>query len=427
MDEQANQDFQDLDNPDPTGSQSTRRPPRQQGARAQRKPTQTEILTENVRSPTEVVRAFVDREAHNVQFPPAQQEAAESTPSRPPRSASRPSNPSPPGDRRSNRSNREGLSNKTETNTRLDQLVGQQYGMEQVGTVDPPFAPVVMATPYPARFKMPSVTSYNGSTDADEHLENYQAHMLIQNANEAAPCKSLCLTLTRAARQWYRRLAPGSIGCFKQLADSFAAKFLGSKTGKLGASHLFGIKQGEAETLKKYLERFDKAIVQVESCTDDTLIQAFREGVKDTRLVWTLAYDKPPTFAHLRGIAWRHAEADEYVRGRGLVAREQPRLPRRKTDRNQPDQKRGRPRSRTTVWISIPVREHRPGDSNNTPRWSQPSSTSLPKCLVEDWSEIHRHSERIILGETRTNTATSTRMWATTLRTAYSFETGSSC
>ena len=86
-----------------------------------------------------------------------------------------------------------------------------------------------------------------------------------------------------------------------------------------------------------YLERFDKAIVQVENCTDDTLIQAFREGVRDTRLVWALAYDRPPTFAHLRGIAWRHAEADKYVRGRGLAAREQPRLLGKKSDRNQPD------------------------------------------------------------------------------------------
>ncbi|GMN46311.1 hypothetical protein TIFTF001_015481 [Ficus carica] len=171
----------------------------------------------------------------------------------------------------------------------LDQLVGQQ-------------------------FKMPSVAPYDGSTDADEHIENYQVHMLIQNANEAALCKSFCLTLTGAARQWYRRLAPGSIGCFKQLADAFAAAFLSSKTRKLGASHLFGIKQGETEALKKYLECFDRAVMQVKSCTDKTLMQAFREGIKDARLVWTLTYDRPPTFGQLRGIAWRHAEADEYGR-----------------------------------------------------------------------------------------------------------------
>ncbi|GMN46040.1 hypothetical protein TIFTF001_015226 [Ficus carica] len=201
--------------------------------------------------------------------------------------------------------------------------MGQQYGLEQVGAVDPPFTPAIMALSYPARFKMPSMASHDGSTDADEHIENYQAHMLIQNANEAALFKAFCLTMTGAARQWYQRLMPGSISSFKQLADAFVASFLGSKTRKMKTSYLFGIKQGESEPLKEFLDPFDKAIVQIKSYSDGTLIQAFREGVKDRRLLWTLTYDVPPTFTHLRGIAWKHAEADEYVRGQGIVAREQ--------------------------------------------------------------------------------------------------------
>ncbi|GMN22284.1 hypothetical protein TIFTF001_043490 [Ficus carica] len=405
MAEQDNQDFQD-DDQAPTGSWGTQRTQRGRGARARRRPSQTEILAGN--------------------FPEQPPEAAESTPSRPPRSGSRPRNPSPTGARGSDRTRREsprrqqqeradpsrvrsrsrhsqatrsaateppaatggmpgGRARETinvrgsttsvfdrlgrpgvhrrigrersvdkpakdenynqnrldQLQRQLDQLVGQQYGMDQLGAVAPPFTPFIMASPYPTRFKMPSMNPYDGSTDADEHIENYQVHMLIQNANEAALCKSFCLTLTRAARQWYQRLAPGSIDCFKQLADAFAAAFLSSKTRKLGASHLFGIKQGETEALKKYLERFDRAVVQVESCTDETLMQAFREGIKDPRLVWTLAYDRPPTFAQLRGIAWRHAEADEYVRGRGLASGEHSRLPGRKSENNQADH--GRP------------------------------------------------------------------------------------
>ncbi|GMN49679.1 hypothetical protein TIFTF001_018843 [Ficus carica] len=222
----------------------------------------------------------------------------------------------------------------------LDQLVGQQYGLEHVGAVDPLFTPVIMASPYTARFKMPSMASYDGFTDADEHLENYQAHMLIQNANEASLCKSFGLTLTGAARKWYRRLVPRSISSFKQLADAFAAAYLSSKTRKMEASYLFEVKQGENEPLKEFLDCFDKAVVQIKSCSDDTLIQAFQEGIKDRRLVWTLAYNVPPTFAHLRGIAWKHAEADEYVRGRGMAARGQSRLPGRKSDKNQSDQNR---------------------------------------------------------------------------------------
>ncbi|GMN20414.1 hypothetical protein TIFTF001_043082 [Ficus carica] len=401
MAEQDNQDFHD-DDQAPTGSRGTQRTQRGRGARARRRPSQTEILAGNVRDLTELVRTLVDnrRNTNVVQFPEQPPKVTESTPSRPPRSGSRPHNPSPTGGRGSDRTHHESPRRQQQeradpsrvrsrsrhsqatrsaaaepsaatggvpgdrvretVNVRgsttsvfdrlgrpgvhrrigrersvdkpakcedynqnrldqlqrqLDQLVGQQYGMDQLGAVAPPFTPFIMASPYPTRFKMPSVNPYDGSTDADEHIENYQAHMLIQNANEAALCKSFCLTLTGAARQWYRRLAPGSIGCFKQMADAFAAAFLSSKTRKLGASHLFGIKQGETEALKKYLERFDRVVVQVESCTDETLMQAFREGIKDSRLVWTLAYDRPPTFAQLRGIAWRHAEADEYVRG----------------------------------------------------------------------------------------------------------------
>ncbi|GMN39713.1 hypothetical protein TIFTF001_008939 [Ficus carica] len=197
-----------------------------------------------------------------------------------------------------------------------------------------------MASPYPARFKMPSMAFYDGSTDADEYLENYQAYMLIQNANEAALCKAFCLTLTGASQQWYRRLMPGSISSFKQLVDAFATAFLGSKTRKMETSYLFGIKQGESEPFKEYLDRFYKAVMQIKSCSDNTLIQAFREGVKDRWLVWTFAYDVPPTFAHLRGIAWKHAEADEYIKGRGLIAREQSRLPGKKSNKNVADQSR---------------------------------------------------------------------------------------
>ncbi|GMN61907.1 hypothetical protein TIFTF001_030990 [Ficus carica] len=95
MDEQDNQDFQDINNPALTGSQGTQRPQRGRRARAHRKPTQTEILAENVRSLTEMVRALVytRRDANVIQFLEESPEAAESTPSRPRRSGSRPHNP----------------------------------------------------------------------------------------------------------------------------------------------------------------------------------------------------------------------------------------------------------------------------------------------------------------------------------------------
>ncbi|GMN66107.1 hypothetical protein TIFTF001_035192 [Ficus carica] len=140
IDEQASWDIQGLDNPTPTGSQNTRRPQRRRGARAQHKPTQTEILAWNIQSLTNTVRVLVDifRESQNIQLHQAQEEAAKSTPTRQPMSAGRPQK----DDR-------------------------QRYGLEQVGAVDPPFTLMIMVTPYLTRFKMPSVAPYDSSTDAD--------------------------------------------------------------------------------------------------------------------------------------------------------------------------------------------------------------------------------------------------------------------
>ncbi|GMN67226.1 hypothetical protein TIFTF001_036284 [Ficus carica] len=91
---------------------------------------------------------------------------------------------------------------------------------------------------------------------------------------------------------------PGTMNSFKQLSDAFSAVFLNAKTLKKETSYLFRIKQGENEPLKGYMDRFDKTIMQA------------------------IVYDVPPTFAHLRGIAQKHAEAEEYIKGRNFLIRE---------------------------------------------------------------------------------------------------------
>ncbi|GMN49463.1 hypothetical protein TIFTF001_018629 [Ficus carica] len=109
----------------------------------------------------------------------------------------------------------------------------------RVGAVDPLFTSAIMATPYSSRFKMPSLASYDGFMDADEHLENYQAHMLIQKANEATLCKTFYLTLTDAARQWYRRLMPGTMDSFKLGPNAReSSRPVGKKLNKDGANQV---------------------------------------------------------------------------------------------------------------------------------------------------------------------------------------------
>ncbi|GMN58074.1 hypothetical protein TIFTF001_027179 [Ficus carica] len=127
---------------------------------------------------------------------------------------------------------------------------------------------------------------------------------------------AFCLTLTSTVWQWYRRLNSRSINSFCQLSKAFSVTFLNAKIRKKETSHLYRVKQGKDESLKDYLSRFDKAIIKVKTCTDATLINAFREGVKDNKLLWAMTYDAPLSFANLRGIAQKHYGTEEYIKSR---------------------------------------------------------------------------------------------------------------
>lgn len=95
--------------------------------------------------------------------------------------------------------------------------------------------------------------------------------MLIQNVNEAT-LNAFCQTLTGTTRQWYQRLMLGMMDSFKQLSNVFSATFLNAKTQNKETSYFFRIKQSENEPLKGYLDRFNKAIMQVKNYSDDPFI-----------------------------------------------------------------------------------------------------------------------------------------------------------
>ena len=137
--------------------------------------------------------------------------------------------------------------------------------------------------------------------------------MMLQNASDAAMCEAFGLTLTRPARQWFRRLRPDSIGSFWELSDAFSVAFVTSKSRRKDKSHLYAIKQGKDESIKDYMERFTKVMLEVKSCADDTLIHACWEGICDKKLLYTLAYDEQATFSQMLTVIWRHTDASEYI------------------------------------------------------------------------------------------------------------------
>ena len=59
----------------------------------------------------------------------------------------------------------------------------------------PPFVRRITQEPIPARFKMPQMELYDGTTDPCDHLERYRTLMMIQGANDPLMCLSFPTTL----------------------------------------------------------------------------------------------------------------------------------------------------------------------------------------------------------------------------------------
>ena len=77
------------------------------------------------------------------------------------------------------------------------------------------FAPPICDVEIPKRFQTPSMKLYDGSTDPEEHVDQYRERMEINpiptNLKEACLCKGFGSTLTGPALKWFLSVPPYSI------------------------------------------------------------------------------------------------------------------------------------------------------------------------------------------------------------------------
>ncbi|GKV10023.1 hypothetical protein SLEP1_g21448 [Rubroshorea leprosula] len=145
-------------------------------------------------------------------------------------------------------------------------------------------------------FKIPHLETYDGTKDLDEHLHTYQAIMGIQNANDAMMCKVFPATLKSTARRWYHKLPRHSIDSFSQLAKLFSNKFVSQREIKRTATELMQVNQKEGESLRDYMQRFNKATLDIDNVPDTISLSALLHGLKRGRFLDDLLENPPKTW-----------------------------------------------------------------------------------------------------------------------------------
>ena len=81
--------------------------------------------------------------------------------------------------------------------------------------MDSPFTIEVLNCPFPLKFYLPQLESYDGSKDPLDHNESFKMLMLLQMTLDEVMCRAFPTTLKGAARVWFSKIPLGTIVDFE--------------------------------------------------------------------------------------------------------------------------------------------------------------------------------------------------------------------
>ncbi|GKV32493.1 hypothetical protein SLEP1_g41093 [Rubroshorea leprosula] len=178
----------------------------------------------------------------------------------------------------------------------IDELKSPKSHQQTLDLDSAPLNLSITAEPYQEGFKIPHLETYDGSGDPDEHLHTYQAIMRIQNANDAMMCKVFPATLKSTAKRWYHKLPRHSIDSYSQLAKLFSNKIVSPREIKRTATELMQVHQKEGESLRDYMQRFNKATLDIDNVPDTIYLSALLHGLKPGRFLDDLLENPPKSW-----------------------------------------------------------------------------------------------------------------------------------
>ena len=150
---------------------------------------------------------------------------------------------------------------------------------EMLGDENLPFSDLVRTFMMLDKFKMPRVEKYDRRADPQAHMEAFWEQLILHGTPDEIAYRTFSLTLTGVAKDCFTRIVPKSVDNFKELGYQFLAQFLATRRKKTNATWLLNMRQGEEESLKDFMLRFNKEKLEVDSPDEKTIISALMRGV----------------------------------------------------------------------------------------------------------------------------------------------------
>ena len=138
-----------------------------------------------------------------------------------------------------------------------------------------------MNTPRRDKVKVPTIEPFDGTTDPEEHMAAYAAQMNVQTGCGATWCRYFPTTLKGLALIWFNKHVPkGSIKSYSELEKVFISQFAAGRRHQRTSVNLMAVRQGETETLRNYIKRFNEEVLKIHNLKDETKFAALLAGLQ---------------------------------------------------------------------------------------------------------------------------------------------------
>ena len=126
---------------------------------------------------------------------------------------------------------------------------------------------------------------------------------------------------------------------FEELSKLFVNNFIRGQRHKRSSSSLLTIEQGENESLRFFITRFNREALKIDEMDDKLLLATFYNGVNSDLFIHKLYEKEPQTMAELVHSAQNFMNANDMI-----IAKKRKRVERMETDRSRHSEQGPRPK-----------------------------------------------------------------------------------
>jgi hypothetical protein len=166
-------------------------------------------------------------------------------------------------------------------------------------------------TSWPPKFRPHLPEKYDGTSNPSEFLQVYVTAITTAGGITTVMATYFHVALSGPARTWLMNLTSGSVYSWEELCARFVANFANAYQQHGVEAHLHVVRQEPGETLRKFISRFTKVRGTIPRISDASIITAFRQGVRDEKMLEKLATHDVETVPTLFTLADKCARAAE--------------------------------------------------------------------------------------------------------------------